>query len=225
MPLRPKFKHQNLERETDHDSLDFVIKPPSFDDVFYQNEEELTPTHPTSSSTTSTTLPESTSVTAQPESVSSTPPLESGVSAILARLGRNTVVKPSVEVKPVPEPNSKDAEEPDIVLDYYDDDGNLLSPRSAYKHLSHKFSNRYPGPKRREREAKKKKEENTVTKRLQEQANMDVVKNLLKQKKTSEIVLDGGGSLQKYGAKVDQFEVRPAFVPPKKKKEKVTFLP
>ncbi|KAL0228548.1 hypothetical protein RCL1_004691 [Eukaryota sp. TZLM3-RCL] len=76
-----------------------------------------------------------------------------------------------------------------IVLEYYDDDGNLLTPKEAYKHLSHKFSNRLPGPKRRAREAEKRNQRSTSARVSQEKANLETIKKVMKSQQSAEIVI------------------------------------
>ncbi|KAL0207415.1 hypothetical protein P9112_012043 [Eukaryota sp. TZLM1-RC] len=219
-PSKPiSISEDTLTNQEQLSSPEITIKPPEFDDVWFHYEEQ--PLEEDQSVMDTEQEQRVTSETGKVEFEAPTAStLDISVSDVLSRLSRSVEVPVSQDATDQNSKNSKDqgfVPKP-IVLDYYDDEGNLLSPKAAYKFLSHKFSNRFPGLKRKEREDKKKKEHGFGAKILQEKSNLETIKKVMHSSHTPEIVLGESNSLWKsFDSKGENFSSDPKFVPPRKK--------
>lgn len=91
------------------------------------------------------------------------PLVRRGVAATLAFLAKLGIRPQLTTEKEPPRQRNPASRFANIRIEHYDDEGNLLTPKEAYKHLSHKFHGKTPGKAKQEKLQKKRQ----VAKRMQ----------------------------------------------------------
>ncbi|KAL9958679.1 hypothetical protein ACROYT_G035728, partial [Oculina patagonica] len=105
--------------------------------------------------------------------------------------------------------SSKNKQEykPDIKLEYFDDNGRALTPKEAFRFMSHKFHGKASGKMKSEKRNKKHQEEMALQKMNSGDTPLNTAALLIEKQKTAQspfVILSGGGQTFSTGTTISK---------------------